>query len=463
MKMETTTKNQNVQMEESKEMKKKLSLSMFQEVRDFKELDRDNLVVCREGQDAYVPFVVRQLWFRTVFDKGTIKAFLVGTFEEMVRNGICVFSAEVYDNENHLLAVSYGSATTEEPSFVETAQRRAVNNALANAGFTWHNGDFQYIDSDVAKNQLDKYMQYINQNTLDCKDKTVQELYEDALVTIIPSGYGNDSGRPISAMNSHHLEQIALNYGIVADGCKLTNAKIKFVHLYQSMQNAESTKQNIAIVEEDKPKKRGKKKEVKEELQEKTEETQDETMQIVKQEKKTNMEQAEEDMVFYEQKSEVFTPDGFTTVTEEMENDENPFAEEQNTELEEKKELFDSLDFNVEDNEFCIKEMLHEWGYTTEKDLTENWPAYFKKVRERSQELNFSDVSEVRKFIENVLVCDDFLWSDKMNKEKIVLLGDFLESHKEEVEDILEKKVSIPLNSLKPLMEYYASNVWDNF
>jgi len=102
--------------------------------------------------DIYVPHVIRQLWFRSTYPKGQIKTKMLNTMEDLAVHKYCLFAAEVYDNEQTLLAVGHGSANVEEDSFFEAAERRAVSKALANAGFTWHNGNF-CNDDDIAKMQ----------------------------------------------------------------------------------------------------------------------------------------------------------------------------------------------------------------------------------------------------------------------------------------------------------------------
>ena len=247
--------------------KRKLDMKMFSSVNTFNGIDRNNLVV--EGEtDVYVPFVIKQLWFRSVHQNGCIKTCLVTSFDDIAKYKICVFSSEVYVG-NDLLAVGYGSANADEESFIEVAERRAVGKALSNAGFTWHTGDFSK-DMDVVKMKLNIYNNYINAGLLDITDIQINQLYEDALETILPDGYGEDSGKSIAAMNKGHMENIAKNYAIInTGGDLLVNAQIKFVHLYQSLQEEKDKKPavtsdellpNIEIeAEENKPTKRGSK------------------------------------------------------------------------------------------------------------------------------------------------------------------------------------------------------------
>ena len=247
--------------------KRKLDMKMFSSVNTFNGIDRNNLVV--EGEtDVYVPFVIKQLWFRSVHQNGCIKTCLVTSFDDIAKYKICVFSSEVYVG-NDLLAVGYGSANADEESFIEVAERRAVGKALSNAGFTWHTGDFSK-DMDVVKMKLNIYNNYINAGLLDITDIQINQLYEDALETILPDGYGEDSGKSIAAMNKGHMENIAKNYAIInTGGDLLVNAQIKFVHLYQSLQAEKDKKPavtsdellpNIEIeAEENKSTKRGSK------------------------------------------------------------------------------------------------------------------------------------------------------------------------------------------------------------
>ena len=139
--------------------KRKLDMKMFDGVNTFNGIDRNNLVV-EDETGVFVPIVVKQLWFRSVYKDGCIKSHLVTQLDEITKTKLCVFAAEVYANKE-LLAVGHGSATTEEDNFIEAAERRAVNKALSNAGFTWHNGDFSN-DMDVVKAQLNIYNSFIN-------------------------------------------------------------------------------------------------------------------------------------------------------------------------------------------------------------------------------------------------------------------------------------------------------------
>lgn len=92
--------------------KRKLDMKMFDGVNTFNGIDRNNLVV--EGEtDVFVPIVVKQLWFRSVYKNGCIKTNLVTQFDEITKTKLCVFAAEVYADKE-LLAVGHGSATTEE-------------------------------------------------------------------------------------------------------------------------------------------------------------------------------------------------------------------------------------------------------------------------------------------------------------------------------------------------------------
>lgn len=217
-----------------------LNLDMFNGVNSFVGIDRDNLVV--EGErGAYVPSEVKQLWFRSVYPKGMVKTQMLGTMEEAARYKYCVFNAEIYDSDGKLLAMGHGSASTDEEYFIEVAERRAVGKALASAGFTWHNGDFSY-DIDVANSHLNLYNSYINSGTLDISDQKVKQMYEDALVTVLPESYGADSGKPIAAMDELRLAEIAQNYGVINNGDPLVNAQIKFVYMYKLIEQESEKK-----------------------------------------------------------------------------------------------------------------------------------------------------------------------------------------------------------------------------
>ena len=229
-----------------------VNLEMFHGVNNFNGINHENLVVEGDG-DVYVPFVIKQLWFRSVFPKGRIQTKIVGSLEEAIRYKLCVFNAEIYDHDGSLLSGGYGSANATEDNFIEIAERRAVGRALANAGFTWHTGDFSQNNNqeiDVVQSYLQIYNSYINMGVFDTTDVKVIQLYEDAVVTVLPNGYGENSGKPIMAMSENHMSEIAKNYGLINDGEPLINAKIKFVSMYNFFQSM-SEKSEISNISTD--------------------------------------------------------------------------------------------------------------------------------------------------------------------------------------------------------------------
>lgn len=222
-------------MKGERTMKKtNLNMEMFSGVNQFTGIDRQNLIV--EGElDIYVPYVIKLLWFRTVHPKGTIKTNMSVNMDDIARNRICIFVSEVFDSEGNLLAMGHGSANVDEDNFIEVAERRATGKALSAAGFIWHNGDFSN-DTDVAKAQLSIYNKYIESGNFDIHDETVKMLYDDAMVSILPEGY-SAVGKPIAALDSLQLANIAKSYGISNEGDPIVNAKIKFVYQYQLLAN----------------------------------------------------------------------------------------------------------------------------------------------------------------------------------------------------------------------------------
>lgn len=575
------------------EKKTTLNLEMFKGVNYFTGLDRDNLVV--DGDvSPYVPSDVKILWFRSVNAKGIIKTQMVGSLEDIVRYKLCVFSAEVYDNENKMLAMGYGSASTDEDGFIGHAERRAVGKALTHAGFTWHNGDFS-IDVDVAKTFLNLYNGYINTGTLDINDVKVTQMYDDALVTVLPEGYGNDTGKSIAAMDQTHLAEIAKNYAMIASGDALVNAKIKFVYMYQ-MLHKESEKKpefepSMSIAETNGPVeeekntekdsgkkgKRGgrksKKTPVNETAAEDTPETaadyvaenelsEEPTTKPVAEEETlysdattvTEAEQQEvtaaaevtedsvsqempaaEETVMEEVLDQATDPfnigefadmdDAFSdedmdaeavadvfafvaqntaedTVTDDyseedidrgLENDfhldngdqEGLFPEMDGTPIDGEEPVSDnsfdgfSLDDTegnpfTDDDEFDIEKdlqdemhlqtVLKSWGYRSVEELnsTEKWIAHLKKVRERYATVNWNDTATAREFVENIPIYNNFLWKEKAERDHVVLLGDFLNEHKDEVIAAINAG-TFPLVTLKSPVTWYIDHVWDEF
>lgn len=548
-----------------REKKTNLNLEMFKGVNYFTGLDRDNLVV--DGDvSPYVPSDVKILWFRSVNAKGIIKTQMVGSLEDTVRYKLCVFSAEVYDNDNKMLAMGYGSASTDEDGFIGHAERRAVGKALTHAGFTWHNGDFS-MDMDVAKTFLNLYNSYINNGTLDINDTQVTQMYDDALVTVLPEGYGYDTGKPIAAMDQKHLEEIAKNYAMVDSGNPLVNAKIKFVYMYQLIQKESEKKPETKVdfgnelannqaEKEDKPKKTRKSRKTKETpvAEPAVDVAEQEELEPVAETAKQLDEEPvmeEEQPVTAETEENVAEDEPVAAIDEQVSMDE-PFdmtedetedvAADEEYDAEELAGVFDFVaknegemtaeepsqedsenmteqEFNsgfhlddgeeeppffesdVEDyvegemefggfalndaneapidsaetDDFDIQgdfqkenhkqEVLRSWGYKTEEELTSNWKAHLDKVRDKFYALIRSNATEVtvKEFVENIPIFDNFLWKEKSDQNTIVLLGDFMKEHEEDVRMVVKNGTSIPANTVKAYMEWYIDHVWDEF
>ena len=482
--------------------KRKLDMKMFSSVNTFNGIDRNNLVV--EGEtDVYVPFVIKQLWFRSVHQNGCIKTCLVTSFDDIAKYKICVFSSEVYVG-NDLLAVGYGSANADEESFIEVAERRAVGKALSNAGFTWHTGDFSK-DMDVVKMKLNIYNNYINAGLLDITDIQINQLYEDALETILPDGYGEDSGKSIAAMNKGHMENIAKNYAIInTGGDLLVNAQIKFVHLYQSLQEEKDKKPavtsdellpNIEIeAEENKPTKRGSKsgKKTKGKKQENNPEKSDnsvpmsegqpadeaqpvEMVQPADEAQPVEMVQSADEaqsvevvqpaeVVQIEEKVSSETLQNIFNLPTSDENDdfnnedwdEQPFPTEWDkdfyldaNEIDDpifKENLFDDLTPEVQQS-------LKEWGYTSQEELTSNWKAHFLRVRNMCQSIDWHNIAEAKEFVEKIPVYHNCLSPENAEKDHVVLLGDVLKQKDKLLKD------EVPIATLKPLVEWYNQHI----
>ena len=521
-----------------------LNLDMFSNVNHFPGLDRNNLLV--EGDTSpFVPSDVKILWFRSVNAKGYIKPQMISTMEDIARHKLCVFSAEVYDCDGKMLSVGYGAAEADEVGYIAAAERRAVSKALTYAGFTWHNGDFS-MDEDVAKSHLNLYNSFINRGTLDINDPQTKLLYDDALVTILPdgaNGYGADAGKPIASMAANRLAEIAQNYGVLESGDPLVNAKIKFVYMYQMIQQELEKKPELEpiTVEEaaegdaeksEKPK-RGRKagKKVKEpSVPEPVEEdVPAETEPLVENVQPAEGERTEKESDLPVESGPDFVPDEQERVAdtpevsdeqpaeqeEENENvtqeaepvaedlssemmeeafkngfyldeesEEPPFPEanENNPEDGEEEEDFEGYSFDEtednpfdEDDDFDIEgdhqkelhkqEVLRSWGYRNETELTANWQQHLTKVREKNAALNWADENmkeATKEYVENIPIYNNFLWNEKAEKENVVLLGDFMNEHKDAVIEASRTK-AIPLSTLKYPINWYIDYIWDEF
>lgn len=471
---------------------KKINMDMFSNVNLFNGIDRNNLVV-NGDTDIYVPYVIKQLWFRSVFQRGSIKTSMVSSIEDIAKYKLCIFAAEVYDNDHNLLAMGHGSSSVEEDSYIEVAERRAVGKALIAAGFTWHNGDFSN-DNDIAKNQMSIYNKYIDKGSFDITDQTVKMLYDDALVSILPDGYGAAVGKPIASMDQVQLANIAKNYGIIAEGDPLVNAKIKFVYMFQLIE-AEAMKEPKpeitekvepaeVIQEEEKPEKEKKKRagrkskkseqnqSSKEDLEEdvpkeRMEEEQKEPVADIQADEaadvQMNEEQQETDNVNSIAENDLPEEFGFTPINDD---EEPPFDQD----MYEDYVADDTLEYNFYDEPFhdeVEKELqkdrvLRQWGYENEKELCENWKTHLQKVREVCSTLDREDVVATAQFIEEIPIYNNFLWANKAEKNTVILLGDFLAGHKDEVIDIMQKGL-LPLPTLRNPINWYIEQVWNVF
>lgn len=463
--------------------KEVLSLEMFRGVNNFNGIDHNNLIV--EGEtDTYVPFVVRQLWFRSVYPKGMVKTHMVGSLEDTIRYKLCVFNAEAYDNDGKLLSMGHGSANTDEENFIETAERRAVTKALASAGFTWHNGDFSK-DTDMSNAYLQTYNSYINTGIFDITDIQVIRLYEDALVTILPEGYGAEVGQPIAAMKEERIEEIAKNYAIINNGDPLINAKIKFVYMYQSIEK--QLKKQPKNLDNDTNQENSKKDKKRGGRRSKQSTTTDNVINI--QEKKqdiTSTEVVEEpsEIVIKAEEPEqaamaaevVEEPSETVIKAEEPEQVamaaevvEDPFGAVTKAEVIEPDEqnissyididkIFDAEadDENFDDD---LQTSLEEWGYNTIEELTNNWKSHMEKIKKRNMLIDWNDVKQVLKYVESIPIYNNFLWADKAKKDEVVLLGEFLKKYQNETIEMLNNG-TFPLPTLRIPIMWYIQYMW---
>ena len=111
------------------------------------------------------------------------------------------------------------------------------------------------------------------------------------------------------------------------------------------------------------------------------------------------------------------------------------------------------------------QEVLRSWGYRSEAELTANWQQHLTKVREKNAALNWADENmkeTTKEYVENIPIYNNFLWNDKAEKENVVLLGDFMNEHKDAVIEASRTK-QIPLSTLKYPINWYIDYIWDEF
>ena len=87
------------------------------------------------------------------------------------------------------------------------------------------------------------------------------------------------------------------------------------------------------------------------------------------------------------------------------------------------------------------------------------------KIREKNAYLNWGDESAkevMKEYVENIPIYNNFLWHDKAEKENVVLLGEFMKEHKEEIIEANRAR-NIPLSTLKYPINWYISYIWDEF
>ncbi len=483
-------------MKGERTMKKtNLNMEMFSGVNQFTGIDRQNLIV--EGElDIYVPYVIKLLWFRTVHPKGTIKTNMSVNMDDIARNRICIFVSEVFDSEGNLLAMGHGSANVDEDNFIEVAERRATGKALSAAGFIWHNGDFSN-DTDVAKAQLSIYNKYIESGNFDIHDETVKMLYDDAMVSILPEGY-SAVGKPIAALDSLQLANIAKSYGISNEGDPIVNAKIKFVYQYQLLANelqkqptfeqeVVETDQKVTKKSEKQPRKKISRKSKKTALVDNSEksavtntenrhaeesvivnltESSEDEVAGNKMMLTENMKEEEQTIdVSVQSESEEVYPDQVLESGEYFtdDNEDSPFKPFIEEEMENSDHLTSEESYSQEiEQELHKEEVLKEWGYTSEDKLCADWKAHLMLVREKCAAVNWKDEQAARTFVEEIPIYNNFLWLDKCEKDTVILLGDFLNMYKDKVIEVMNKG-HFPLPTLRYPVNWYIVNIWKIF
>ena len=176
-----------------------------------------------------------------------------------------------------------------------------------------------------------------------------------------------------------------------------------------------------------------------------------------------NEEQQETDNVNSIAENDLPEEFGFTPINDD---EETPFDQD----MYEDYVADDTLEYNFYDEPFhdeVEKELqkdrvLRQWGYENEKELCENWKTHLQKVREVCSTLDREDVVATAQFIEEIPIYNNFLWANKAEKNTVILLGDFLAEHKDEVIDIMQKGL-LPLPTLRNPINWYIEQVWNVF
>lgn len=105
---------------------------------------------------------------------------------------------------------------------------------------------------------------------------------------------------------------------------------------------------------------------------------------------------------------------------------------------------------------------LEKMGYTSKEEVTSDWRAHFMKVRECSHGINWRNLEEGKKFIEEIPVYNNILSPENAEKDHIVLLGEILNKQKDEIIRLLDEK-KFPVATLKSLIEWYNNYIWNEF
>lgn len=154
-------------------------------------------------------------------------------------------------------------------------------------------------------------------------------------------------------------------------------------------------------------------------------------------------------------------PNGFEAAEDE---EMPPFGDEEDEQ--ENFTVEDEVDENFFDmdieKEIHKEKVLKEWGYSSEEAICSDWQGHLKNVREKYRELSNSTPEEVQRFIENIPIFDNFLDMDQCDKDTVVLLGDYLNAHKDDVIAALDDG-RFPIPTLRKPATWYADFVWDNF
>ena len=151
----------------------------------------------REARD-YIPVNERIKAFRYMYPRGTIKTEIIG-----LADGICTMKAEVYDDENRLIATGHAqekenSTFINKTSYIENCETSCVGRALGNMGIGLDYGFASYEEvANAVKQQEEIKAEDPNAPVLISKEqwKTLNNFYSRDEVNAMKKELGITSGQ----------------------------------------------------------------------------------------------------------------------------------------------------------------------------------------------------------------------------------------------------------------------------